>query len=60
MASGLWSMNWWYHLAPIGASPAKTTSGTLPRTAVASAVMICVKPGPQVVDATPTLPVALQ
>jgi hypothetical protein len=29
----------------------------LPRTAVASAVMICVKPGPQVTLATPTLPV---
>ena len=42
----------------IGASPANTTSGILPRDATDSAVMICVKPGPQVTDATPTFPVA--
>jgi hypothetical protein len=45
-------------LALIGASPANTTSGILPREATDSAVMIWVKPGPQVTDATPTFPVA--
>lgn len=42
----------------IGASPANTTRGIRPREAVASAVMIYVKPGPHVTEATPTLPVA--
>jgi hypothetical protein len=45
-------------LALIGASPANTTIGMWPRDAPASAVMICVKPGPQVTETTPTLPVA--
>ena len=47
-----------YHAAASGESPANTTSGTLPRAAMVSAVMIWVKPGPQVVEATPILPVA--
>ena len=42
----------------MGASPAKTTSGMRARAAPVSAVMIWVKPGPQVTEATPTLPVA--
>ena len=52
-------MIWPYHFAPIGVSPAKITIGTWLRAAEVSAVMICVKPGPHVTDATPTLPVAL-
>ena len=32
--------------------------GIFPRDATVSAVAICVKPGPQVTEATPTLPVA--
>ena len=47
-----------YQGAPIGESPANTTIGMLPRAAIVSAVMIWVKPGPQVTEATPTLPVA--
>ena len=47
-----------YQAAAIVESPAKTTSGVLARAEQVSAVMICVKPGPHVVEATPTLPVA--
>ena len=47
-----------YQAAAIGASPANTTNGVLARAAMVNEVMICVKPGPQVVEATPTLPVA--
>ena len=36
----------------------KRRGGMLPRDAVVSAVMICVRPGPHVTEATPTLPVA--
>ena len=52
-------MYWLYHLACIGLSPANTTIGTRARTAVESAVVIWVTPGPQVTEATPVLPVAL-
>lgn len=45
-----------YQDAPIGASPENTTSGALPRAAIVNAVTIWVKPGPQVTEATPTLP----
>ena len=55
-ASGAWSICCMYQEAPIGASPEKTTSGALPRAAIVNAVMIWVKPGPQVTEATPTLP----
>ena len=47
-----------YQEALIGASPENTTTGALPRAAMVSAVMIWVKPGPQVTEATPTLPEA--
>ena len=57
VASGPSSICCTYHAAEVGESPANTTSGMLPRAAVVSAVMICVKPGPQVTVATPTLPV---
>ena len=52
------SICWMYQEAASGASPANTTSGVLLRAEMVSAVMIWVKPGPQVVEATPTLPVA--
>jgi hypothetical protein len=52
------SICWRYQAAAIGESPANTTIGTLARAAMVSPVMIWVKPGPQVVEATPTLPVA--
>jgi hypothetical protein len=41
-ASGAWSIDCRYQDAPIGASPAKTTTGALPRAAMTSAVMIWV------------------
>jgi len=52
------SICWIYQGAAIGASPANTTTALLARAAIESPVMIWVKPGPQVVEATPTLPVA--
>ena len=55
MRSGMCRL--WY-AAPVavtsGASPANTTSGMCARTAAGSAVINCVKPGPQVTVATPT------
>ena len=39
-------------------SDGAAVAAMLARAAMVSAVMIWVKPGPQVVDATPTLPVA--
>jgi hypothetical protein len=56
---GAWSMNWLYHLALIGLSPANTTGGIRARVAVDRSVVIWVTPGPQVTDAMPVLPVAL-
>ena len=52
------SICWMYQEEASGASPANTTRGVLLRAEIVSAVMIWVKPGPQVVEATPTLPVA--
>src|SRR5262249_16697925 len=48
----------WLQLGLVGGSAANTTRGIRPRAATVSAVMIWVKPGPQVTEATPTLPVA--
>jgi hypothetical protein len=41
-ASGAWSISCRYQGVPSGASPAKTTTGALPRAAMVSAVMIWV------------------
>jgi hypothetical protein len=43
----------------IGDSPANTTIGRPARTAAGSAVINWVTPGPQVTEATATLPVAM-
>jgi len=52
-----WSMLCILFLAPAGISPTTSTSCERLRAAMISEVPHCVRPGPQVTMATPTLPV---